>query len=107
ALLEAVAPGRDVEALAADQHVVVPVGVELEEVEVAADAEPLPQIARGAARPKVADVVHAGAEAVPLEGEGVAPAAREVVLLEHHHLLPGLRQGDRGGKPAHARTDDD
>ena len=97
----------EVEALVADDDVVVPVRVDLAEGQVVRQPQPFVDAPQAASWPQVADVMHAGAEAVTCEREGMRPAAGNFVLLAHQHLLPGLRQGDGGGQPARAGADDD
>ena len=94
-----------IEALARDQEVIEAVGVELAELEIAAQTEPLPHAPHAAAGPEIADVMHAGAEPVALEREAVGPAPREVMLLEHEHLLAGARERDGGGEASGPRSD--
>src|SRR2546428_276154 len=62
----------DVEPLRADAQVVVAVGIQLAELHVARDAKAFVDGAHPAARAQFADVVDAGAEAVFLQGEGMA-----------------------------------
>ena len=98
---------RLVEALARDQKVVEAVGVELEELEVVAEAKSLEDAANPTACFKITDVVDSGAEAVAAEVEAVGPPAGQVVLLEDEYPLAGPRQGDGSREAARSRSNDD
>src|SRR5205807_8143827 len=107
AAAELVAPLGDVEPLATNAQVVVAAGVQLAEFEITGDAEAFIDGAHPTAGPQLADVVHPGAEAVSLDREGVAPASRGVVLLEHQRPEAGLLESDGRGEPAGAGADHD
>ena len=81
--------------------------LEADQVEITGDAEAFIDGAHPTAGPQLADVVHTGAEAVSLDREGVAPASRGVVLLEHQRPEAGLLESDGRGEPAGAGADHD
>ena len=101
AAAELVAPLGNIEPLATDAQMVVAVGVQFAEFEVAGDAQTFIDGAHPPAGPQLADVMHTGAEAISLEREGVAPASRRVVLLEHQRpearLLESYRRSQSTG----------
>ena len=97
----------EVEALLADEDVIVALGVEFHKGQVFGDAQSLVDAAQRPARLDSADVVHAGAELVALQGEGMRPAAGDFVLLADEHFQPGLGERHGGGQPACAGADDD
>ena len=94
ALCEAVATFRDVETIGADEDAVVTVGIEFEEDQRVRDAKSLVDLAQATAFTELADVVDAGAEAVAVQQERLAVAARQVVLLEDSNSPSRVGKGD-------------
>src|SRR5581483_1687843 len=84
-------PLRLAEVLTADEEVVEAARLELVEFDVPRQAEAFEEAANAFARTELADVVHARAEPVAVEAEGLRPSAREIVLLQHDHLLTRAR----------------
>ena len=91
-----------IEEVITNENVVVTVRIELGEFEILGDAQALVDAAQPPARLQVANVVHARAKAVAAQGEGVAPAARYVMLFTDEDALARLGQGD--GRREASRT---
>ncbi len=98
---------RKIEALLADEDVIVTIGIEFAEFQILRHAQPFVNAAQRSAGLHLADVVHAGAEAIALQRERVRPAAGHFVLFADQHALSRLRERHGSGQAARARTNDD
>ena len=80
--------------------------IELVKLELPPHPETLEKLPHHPAGLKLAEIVNPRAEQVAVQGKGVGPASREIVLLENKHLLPRVGQGNGGCEPTGSRTDD-